>query len=217
MIGDTASRLPPRRRGSRRASLAAAVTGHRPQHLSSGRRRALRRAVEVERHGRDVGVRQSGQVCSRIASAVRSCRTRCQTPRYFRSGSSTLTSVSPSASSRATHSHGGAGEPAVGAVDELERHPRAGRGARHSSASSGGLGSSIAKCTARSSSGVSVRAYWIARAAARSRRSTNTSTTWRRRIGAVAAAGTSCSSSRGLPLVLPVEPEEEHDHHRERG
>ncbi len=37
-----------------------------------------------------------------IASAVWSCRMRCQSPRYLRSGSSTHTSVSPSASSRAT-------------------------------------------------------------------------------------------------------------------
>ena len=60
---------------------------------------------------------------ARNASAVRSCRTRCHAPRYLRSGSSTLTSVSPSASSRATHLHGGAGEPAVGAADDVERHP----------------------------------------------------------------------------------------------
>ena len=90
--------------------------------------------------------------------------------------------------------HGGAGEPTIGTVDELQRHPlQAGAGPL--------LGQlrrpsprRCTKCTVRISSGVSERAYWMARAEAMSRRSTNTSTTWRRRIGAVAAAGTSCSS-----------------------
>ena len=96
----------------RRASAAArgsgpvAVARHRPiarrTAVSAGRRRAVRRRpVELERHRRDVGVRQAGQL-ARSASAVRSWSTRCQTPRYLRSGSSTVTSVSPSASSRAT-------------------------------------------------------------------------------------------------------------------
>ena len=62
------------------------------------------------------------ETCSRIASAVLSCSTRCQIPRYFRSGRSTDTSVSPSASSRTTHSTAARIEPAVGAVDDLERH-----------------------------------------------------------------------------------------------
>ena len=42
--------------------------------------------------------------CSRMASAVLSWSTRCQMPLYLRSGRSTDTSVSPSASSRTTHS-----------------------------------------------------------------------------------------------------------------
>ena len=62
------------------------------------------------------------ETCSRMASAVLSWSTRCQMPRYLRSGSSTDTSVSPSASSRTTHSTARAREAAVGAVDELERH-----------------------------------------------------------------------------------------------
>ena len=88
----------------------------------------------------------------------------------------------------------GAGEPPVGAVDELERHPLQAGAAPTRRPAPAACASSMTKCTARSSSGVSVRAYWMARAEAMSSRSTNTSTTWRRRIGAVAAAGTSCSS-----------------------
>ena len=66
---------------------------------------------------------------------------------------------------------------------------------RHSSASSCATWSSTAKWTTRRSSGVRLRAYWMARAVAMSSRSMNTSTTCRRRIGALMAAGTSLSSS----------------------
>ncbi len=53
--------------------------------------------------------------------------------------------------------------------------------------------SSMLKWTARRSSGVRARAYWMARAVARSIRSTSTMTTWRRRTGASKA-------SSGRPL-----------------
>ena len=131
--------------------------------------------------------------CSRIASAVLSCSTRCHKPLYLRSGSSTDTSVSPSASSRTTHS-------TAARVSRRSGQSTSSSGTRcrpvraHSSASSAAFASSMTKCTVRISSGVSERAYWMARAEAMSSRSTNTSTTWRRRMGAVAAAGTSCSS-----------------------
>ena len=80
------------------------------------------------------------------------------------------------------------------------------------SASSWARCASSTKWTARSSSGVRMRAYWIARAAARSRRSMNTSTTWRRRIWAVVAVGDVRARAAVLPLVLAGQPHEEHHH-----
>ena len=59
-----------------------------------------------------------------MASAVRSCRMRCHSPLYLRSGSSTDTSVSPSDSSWATCSTAALGQAPVGAGHQLEAHPR---------------------------------------------------------------------------------------------
>ena len=64
---------------------------------------------------------------------------------------------------------------------------------------------SRSKCTARSSSGVSVRAYWMARAAATSSWSTNTRTAWRRSTGASAACGGALLELLELGFVLLVE------------
>ena len=102
------------------------------------------------------------------------------------------------------------GEPPVRALDEVERHAESPR-LRQASASSRARCSSSTKWTARISSGVRMRAYWIARATARSRRSMNTSTTWRRRMWAVVAVGTS-AFQRLLPLVLAGQPDEEQHH-----
>ena len=64
---------------------------------------------------------------------------------------------------------------------------------------------STAMCTARISSGINARAYWIARAVLWSIRATKTSTTWRRRIGCVHAASASRASSFASRLVLTVQ------------
>ena len=70
-------------------------------------------------------------------------------------------------------------------------------------------------CTARISSGMSVRAYWIARAVLWSSRATKTSTTWRRRIGAVDRVVGVVLELVLLGLVLPVQADEQRDHHRD--
>ncbi len=66
---------------------------------------------------------------------------------------------------------------------------------RHSSVSSRARCSSMAKWTARISSGVRLRAYCSARAVARLSWSTITKTTWRRRMGRPASSATSSFSS----------------------
>ena len=60
--------------------------------------------------------------------------------------------------------------------------------------------------------GMSVRAYWMARAAARSSRSTNTSTTWRRRSARRRLRHV--LELLGFGLVLAVQADEERDHDR---
>ena len=112
-----------------------------------------------------------------MASAVWSCRKRCQKRGYSRRGISTLTSVLPSAAASATTSR----------AQRLMRrsgHSTTSSGTRarprrvHSWASSSAATSSVAMCTALSVSGVRVRAYWMARAELWSSRSTSTITEW---------------------------------------
>ena len=68
---------------------------------------------------------------------------------------------------------------------------------------------STAKWTARSSSGERVRAYWMARAVARSIRSMKTRTTWRRSTGDLAGHGGVLLQLLVLVDVLAVEPQQE--------
>ena len=127
-------------------------------------------------------------------SAVRSCSSLCQIRSRWIRGSSTLTSVFPSASTSATISTPArwmrrSGQATISSV--IREKPSS----SHCSRSALARVMSTAKCTARISSGASVRAYCSARADARSIVSMNTSTTWRRRMGASAARAASSRSS----------------------
>ena len=112
-----------------------------------------------------------------MASAVWSCRKRCQKRLYSRRGMSTLTSVLPSAAASATTS-------SAHRLMRRSGHSTISSGTRvspsrvHSPARSSASSSSVAMCTALSESGVSVRAYWMARAELWSRFSTSTITEW---------------------------------------
>ena len=208
--GDDADR---RRRASGSGSGAAsplAGAAVPPRGRTSVGQRHLGRVdlVEVERHGGDVGVGQAGHLLEdRVGRLV------VEDPvpdALVLAVGEQHADLGLAVGQLAGHAlHRGAGEAPVGAVDDLERDPLEAGARPTRRAARGPRSSSTAKCTARSSSGVSVRAYWMARAEAMSSRSTNTSTTWRRRIGAVAAAGTSCSSWCGLLRVLPVEPQQQ--------
>ena len=109
---------------------------------------------------------------------------------------------------------GGPGQAAVVAL-----HPRRGgagpgrAGSSRPRASADSL-SSMAKWTARSSSGWRVRAYWRARAVAMSRRSTSTITVWRLSTGASAASAAPCLELLLLVDVLAVEADEPEVHER---
>ena len=132
----------------------------------------------------------SGDTCSAMASAVRSWSTAVPQAAVLAVGQQHA-HLGLAVGQLARHAFTAARvEPAVGA-GRPSRAARAGRPRRRHSLGRDrrAASSSIAKWTARSSSGVRVRAYWMARAAAMSRRSTNTSTTWRRRIGAVDGGG----------------------------
>ena len=122
-IGQPACRL-----GGRTGLVLAGLPG-RDAHRGPDRSpveppcRAGASRAEVERHRGDVGVREP-RTCSPRSSRPcgrGGCGARC--PRYLRSGSSTVTSVSPSASSRGDGADGRPRQPPVGALDDLERHP----------------------------------------------------------------------------------------------
>src|SRR5205807_1383560 len=90
---------------TRSATTAAGWSGagSSPRSIRSGTDSAPRRRRASKWNGTAVTLAWGRSETSRsMASAVRSWRIRCQNPRYLRSGSSTLTSVSPSARSRAT-------------------------------------------------------------------------------------------------------------------
>src|SRR5581483_10774217 len=192
-LGGAVTATAPAGAGTGRA--CAAVSGGSAS--STGRSAAgARRAPNVLKwNGTAVTLAWGSSETSRsMVSAVRSWRIRCQSPRYLRSGSRTLTSVSPSARSRAT----------VSTAQRLSRRSgqsTSSRGMRrsprrcHSSDSLAAWWASITKWTARTSFGVSARAYWMARAEARSSWSTKTRTVWRRSTGTMPASGTPCSSA----------------------
>ena len=102
----------------------------------------------------------------------------------------------------------GAGQPAVRALDDVERQAGEPEAAPLVLELAAPPSVSTSKCTARRSSGVRVRAYWMARAVARSSRSTSTTTTWRRRIGASRRLGRTSLELVLLFGVLPVQPEQ---------